>query len=147
MAQFITASGEEIRSTVMVFRSGPTEPDTKACGKTARLVERASSGTLTVIFLKGSGSMTRQMVLAFTSIQMEQVTLDAGETICRMERVRNSGLMGASISAAIKWAKKTERGNTGGQMEATMTEHGLIIKLKVKALTFGQMADATLVSG
>jgi hypothetical protein len=100
-----------------------------------------------VISLRESGKTIKQMVLAFTSTQTEQVTPGFGKTISSMERAKNSGLMGVSILGTTKWGRKMARVNTGGQTVALIMDLGLTTKSMAAALIFGLMEDDTLESG
>lgn len=74
-----------------MFNDGLMGPDMKECGKNQNIVEKGSFGMQMGIFMKGNGSTTKQMVLEYTLIVMEQVTQDFLKMICNMERVKSFG--------------------------------------------------------
>lgn len=68
MGRFIRDNGYERIAMDLEFKSGPTELNTKADGKTIKQMDGEFSGTQMVTFSTASGRKTKRMALAPTLI-------------------------------------------------------------------------------
>lgn len=128
MELFIMDSGKEIINTATVFKSGQMVPDMRACGKTVKLVVKASFGMLMATYLKESGRMIKQMAMEYISIQMEQVIRATGKMIYNMAKAKNFGLMEVNTSETIIWVRRMAKENIGGLTAVIIMDNGLKTK-------------------
>lgn len=81
---------------------------TRASGKWAEQLKKASSRTSKEKFTKGLGTTTRLRGMGLIFTRTELSTRDTGNKICNMARERKHGLMGHSLSANTGMVRKME---------------------------------------
>jgi hypothetical protein len=72
------------RDMVLVLKYGLMVRSMKEIGSIIKLMEKASSGTQMVIFMRETGLMIKQMGMENIFMSMELNTKDIGRTIYRM---------------------------------------------------------------
>ena len=82
-------------------RNGPMVVIMKVSGRTAKLQERESFGTLMETCMKATGWMIKLMATAIISTLMARCTLATGSLTGRRDMVRRSGPMEATTRASI----------------------------------------------
>lgn len=81
---------------------GQMELAMKVNGATTKQTELANFGMLTVMFMKVSGRMIKQMDTEFTFTSMVLDTKAIGKMIYKMVRVLNRGVMDLNIKEGTK---------------------------------------------
>lgn len=76
---------------VMVYRNGQMELNTKACGRTTKLMVRVFSTTQMVTSLMESGKLIKQMDLGSTDMPMEPGTKVIGKKTSNMVMEKKNG--------------------------------------------------------
>jgi hypothetical protein len=147
MEQFTWVNGRAIRSADMECKSGQMEHGTKECGEKIKLAAKENSGMSTVMSLKENGSTTKRMAMVYILTQMELAIWANGKTTYNMERAEKLGLTGLSTMGITAAARNMDLESIGGPTGPFMKDTGLIIGLKVRELTFGQMDVATKEAG
>ena len=110
-------NGKGIIGKDMESKSGQMEPGMRAIGKTTKPMVEGSLFTSTEMYTRGSGEMTKQMVLEYTSIQMGQPTKVTGRMTTKKEKVLKNGWMAVNTKASTKTERRTEKGITPGVTE------------------------------
>lgn len=138
----------------MEFRFGQMEPNTKVSGKMEKLMVRvlilltqASSFTLTEIFTKGSGEMTKRRVKGFINTTMELDMRVSGLMITNTEKESRLGLTEVSTKELTLRGRKTVREHIDGRTALITKVNGKTIKSTVMVFTSGQTGDSTKASG
>lgn len=93
-----------VPDTVQALKYGLTVPSTKVNGVLTKRTAKGNSGMQTATFMKDCGKTTRQTVMEFTFMSMEQSTRVTGVTTSRTALVLNHGQMVRNTKAAIKKA-------------------------------------------
>ena len=90
--------------------------------------------------MKANGSMTKQMALELTLIQMVRNILDYEKMINSMGKVWKAGQMGQSMRENIKMVLRKEKEDWSLPMGVGMRENLLRMRLKEKEFISGLMA-------
>lgn len=104
MVLFTEANGKMKTDTVMVFKFGQMVQSMKAFGKITKLMERASFGMQTEMFLMANGKMIRLMVTEYTLMLMERSMKGSGLMIYNTEKDLRFGLMAHAMMVNTKKA-------------------------------------------
>lgn len=118
-------------------------PSLKVAGTTTWLVVKAALYSQTVISMRASGPLTRQMDLENTFMPMELATKGSGVTIAFTDRAKSDGLIRVCIGEIMKMDSKMEQDSSAGKMEQLTTAAGEIIKCTDKGFSNGKMVDNT----
>lgn len=110
---------------VREFKYGPMEPNMKVLGSKTRHQVLENLPILTVMFMKGSGKMIRQMVMVF--IHMHNLKLDIrviGKTICKTVLEYKCMKMAINILEIFNKVNAMEKALTHLQMKQYLKDHG-----------------------
>lgn len=110
-------------------------------------MDRESLHTQTGTFMREIGTMTKQMVMGFTSIQMEPNTKASGLTTRRMERGMRLGLMVQNMKENTRTGRNRALASTFGGMVPSTGGSGRKIKSTGRGFIAGKTAEFTKASG
>ena len=91
--------------------------------------------------MKVNGSNIKAMEKEYIGTKMVPDTLVNGKMICRMVKVKKSGLMGQDIEVTIKKVKNVDKGNLNGQMVPNIMESLGKIILRGLEFIYGPIKD------
>ncbi len=136
---FIRVSGNAANDMALEFKSGPMVRVTKDNGRATKLMEKASSGMLTVISSTVNGRMTKPMAMAFTLMSMEPSTKETGKMISNTAMASKHGQMDQSMKAIIRMARNMAKEPMSGVMGLVTSATGLIIRSTDPEFILGSM--------
>ena len=119
----------------------------KESGPIIELMEKVSSGTLTVIFMKATGKTIKQMDMGSTNMQMGRSILENGKMICNTDEDKKLGPTAQSMKDNTMRVKSMEKEPISGLMVLHTQGVGLTIKFAGQVLTLGPMVGSTKANG
>jgi len=140
-------NGKRMYVTEKELRYGLMVPNTKACGKITKLMDRVLSGMYMEISMKESGSVIRPTVTENIPIAMELLMKVIGRTIFNMAKVLNSGMITPNMKANTKEVKSMDKEPTLGKMVHNILENGMKIEFTAEENTPGMTVESMKVNG
>ena len=122
-------------------------PSTKAIGCSIRPVVKANSGTLTAIYLKERGRMTKPTAMVFIFIRTVPGMKVNGKMICNTDTAKKSGQIIHNTKDSIMKERSMDEVFIFGKMARVTTASGTKIELKAKVNISGKMAEHILDNG
>ena len=140
-------NGKRMYVTEKELRYGLMVPNTMACGKITKLMDRVLSGMYMEISMKESGSVIRPTVTENIPIAMELLMKVIGRTIFNMAKVLNSGMITLNMKVNTKEVKSMDKEPTLGKMVHNIPENGMKIEFTAEENTPGMTAESMKVNG
>jgi len=140
-------SGKETCATDMAFKFGQMEQNTKATGRTTKLMATVSFGTCMATNTKENGNETRLMAMESTLTATGLPTKVTGATICNTVEALSSGTITQSMKASTREEKSTAKERTPGKMVLNTPENGMKTEFMDVESTPGTMEGSTRETG
>lgn len=136
-----------ISELVKESRFGLMDPCMKDGGETTKLMEKADSSTLMVMFTMECGSTIKLMDTVSTAILMEPSMKEIGRKINNMDRVLRRGQMVPNTTVNMYMERSTGKADSLGPMVAPILDNSKKTIFKVMALITGLTEECSLDPG